>query len=359
MRKSWTVLVALLAALLLALNGLSAQDTDEMDDMMMPPLNIMVSLNAAGIENDALVTLNADLSETLQSFAGFDEVITSVESVKVASNGDVYFTFDAADGVGGIAIVPGLLAADMMMNDMAMDGMDALRDAALIFGDNAGLRAPKGLEVLEDLGLILVSNFGAASIRGFALDARGDTLPEFVIDDLGGVTGSIWDTHYDSVTDTLFAAGTTGTVLVYANFSEDFGASGPARLIVPADADGEQISINLHGIHYDAELDVLLLTDVGSPEDATDGLIFVISGVSMAEGNTPVDLAIAGPESMLGNPVDLAWDGSGIYVAEKANDLLLYYADILDRMGMIDAVADIVLEITKPESVALIPVPEM
>ncbi|MAS36584.1 MAG: hypothetical protein CL610_21445 [Anaerolineaceae bacterium] len=315
-----------------------------MDGDMMMDATLFTSLNPAELADDAVVTLTGDLSEMTSTFDGFDG-ITSVESIKFASNGDAYITVDTGEDMGSILVVEGLGMADSMRVGMG---------TRMIGGTMAaGLVAPKGLDIIEDLDLVLVANFGATNIKGFSLSAEGDVEPTVFIDDFGGVSGSIWDVHYDAETDTLFVANTGGTLLLYAGFSEDLGASGPTSQIIPSDMDGNQISVNLHGVDYDAASDTVILSDVGLADDATDGQLFTISGVSMANGNVPVDLAIGGPESMLGNPVDVVWDGSGIYVAEKANDMVLYYADLLDTMGMMDGAATMSIEAPKAESVTL------
>lgn len=315
------------------------------DDMMASTL--YASLNPDALENDAVVTLTSDMEAMmLEMGSTFDafEGITSVQSVKFTSAGDAYITVDVAEGQGGIVVVEGLGSADSMAVGMG---------TRMIGGTEAGLVTPKGLEIIEALDVVLVANFGATNIKGFSLDAEGDAAPTVFIDNFGGVTGSIWDVHYDEETDTLFAAGTAGTLLVYANFSDDMGANGPTSQVIPSNADGEQISVNLHGVDYDAASDTVILTDVGAADNATDGQIFTISGLMATSGNVTVDLAIAGPESRLGNPVDLVWDGTGIYVAEKANDLVLYYPDLLEGMGMMDMAAPVTLDVTKPESITL------
>ena len=329
---------------------ISAMLADDMgDDMMMETATLFTSLNPADLENDALITLAADLSEATSTFGQF-EGISSVQSVKFSSNGDAYVTVDLAEGEGGVMVIEGLANADSMAVGMG---------SRMIAGPTAGIVTPKGLEIIEELDLVIVANLGATNIKGFSLSAEGDVSPTLFIEDLGGITGSIWDVHYDAEADIFFAAGTTGTLLVYADFSENLGINGPTSLIVPSDAEANQISVNLHGVDYDAASDTVILTDVGLADDATDGQIFIISDLSMASGNVAVDLAIVGPESMLGNPVDVVFDGSGIYVAEKANDLVLYYPDILDMMGMMDAAAPVMIEVAKPESVTLFGAHEM
>ncbi len=56
---------------------------------------------------------------------------------------------------------------------------------------------------------------------------------------------------------------------------------------------------------------------------------------------------------MLGNPVDIAFDGSSAYNAEKSNDAVLIYRNVMDIEGSMDKAADEFIAISKPESVTL------
>jgi hypothetical protein len=152
----------------------------------------------------------------------------------------------------------------------------------------------------------------------------------------------------------MFVALTNGNVVVFDDWSATFGDGVTPRTITPSDGALTKISVNLHGIAYDADKDLLVLTDVGSPANATDGQLFVIDSAGEANGNVPVSLRIAGPASKLGNPVDLAWDGFSVWIAEKSNNVLLRYDGLLGLESG-DLAADDDAASTAPESVALIP----
>ncbi len=84
--------------------------------------------------------------------------------------------------------------------------------------------------------------------------------------------------------------------------------------------------IRTHGITYDVDSDIMLLTDVGAASSPTDGAVSVINNFTTASADGTVtmseQLRIAGSNTFLGNPVDIAYDKttSKIYVAERAND---------------------------------------
>lgn len=90
--------------------------------------------------------------------------------------------------------------------------------------------------------------------------------------------------------------------------------------------------VRTHGLQYDTEADIMVLTDVGDAASATDGAIHVITNFSqkaaaaVGSGTTGTialnqQIRIAGSNTLLGNPVDVAYNNATnkIYVAERAN----------------------------------------
>ena len=112
--------------------------------------------------------------------------------------------------------------------------------------------------------------------------------------------------------------------------------------------------MNLHGIVHVAASNQLIVTDVGDAADATDGQLFVIDNASGANGMVNVRAQIGGDQTSLGNPVDLSFDGNAAYIAEKSNDLVLRYNDVLNLSGQNNVAADAQIAVTKPESVSLV-----
>ncbi|HAW93529.1 TPA: hypothetical protein DCX24_12915, partial [Candidatus Azambacteria bacterium] len=127
------------------------------------------------------------------------------------------------------------------------------------------------------------------------------------------------------------------------------------RIITPA-IGGLAIAApsNLHGIDYDFASDALIVSDVGSAADATDGKIYVLNNAGLASGLTNVAVNISGDNSALGNPVDIMYSGQHLYVAEKSNNLVLRFDNILNSAGG-NIAADASFAFTAPESVAIIP----
>ena len=215
-----------------------------------------------------------------------------------------------------------------------------------ITGPATTLVNPKGIAIAKNSGLIFIADFGAMQITTFGSAAAGDAAPLATT-----VTEAApWDVDYDHVNDRLYVALTNGDVAVYDNFVSGEFTAMPSRTITPSDADGVQISVNIHGIVYDETTNKLILSDVGSATDATDGALFVINNASTAQGNTSVARSISGPATMLGNPVDITLEGSDLRVAEKSNDAILVFSNIFAGESG-DIAPDLSTASTKPESI--------
>ena len=222
-------------------------------------------------------------------------------------------------------------------------------------GANTGLMNPKGIAVADQAGLVLVANFGASDVRVFGSSVGGDVSP------LATLTLAVpaWDLAYVEADDRLFLALTDGTIAVYDGFVAN-GMTGLSadRVITPSDADGTPLSVNAHGIAYDADGDRLVVSDVGDAQVADDGQIFVIDDASSASGNVSVARVIAGPDTMLGNPVDIVLSGAELRIAEKSNDAILIYKDIFSGDSG-NIMPDATSSTSKPESLAEVMSPMM
>ncbi len=291
---------------------------------------LFVTANPGGGSSDALQRVAPNLSATTATFNTFG-LISSIESIAFGGD-DAFITFDAVPGRGGILIA----------DDVGMETTGRMLEVGdrLIYGDMTGLVAPKGLIVMPSINGFLVADFGAGDLKAFSTLSSGNTAPLFTVGDLGTTMGGMarkpWDVAYDVAGDRLFVAGTDGVVAVFDAFSTTAGAGGPSRTITPTDGTGK-ISVNLHGIAYSAGSDYLLLSDVGSAASPTDGQIFVIANAATASGMTAVRYSNGGNNTALGNPVDVAFDGTSLFVAEKSNSMVQRYDDILTRTGMENA----------------------
>ena len=133
----------------------------------------------------------------------------------------------------------------------------------------------------------------------------------------------LWGIHM--VGDDLYAVvDLTGDIVMF----KDFMSKAPGMITAT-----KRVTIagltRTHGITYSAADDVMILTDVADAASATDGGLVLIKNFSSVFASTAASGTIAlsnqvriyGPNSKLGNPVDVAYDSvtNYIYVAERLN----------------------------------------
>lgn len=322
-------------------NGLST--------MPIKGLSVTSNPGEAGDTTGGVTQYSATLSSEL---ASFDSTI-SIESATYTAVGDGYITFDdTATSTGGILVVNRLKST-------RNDGMYNTSYDHEISGDSTGLIAPKGIDVSSNDNLIFVADIDATApgVRIFSTCSAGNVAPLLTLTPSNGA--SPWDVDYDAETDQAFLALTNGTVAVFEDVVRKLNngmdtIDGEDRLITPA-MSGTAVAAptNIHGIDYDAQSDSLVISDVGSAADATDGKLYVIPGAKNASGLTDMSVSISGPLSMLGNPVDLMLSNGNVYVAEKSNSAVLRFDNILNQASG-DMAPSYSVSFTAPESVSVL-----
>jgi hypothetical protein len=133
----------------------------------------------------------------------------------------------------------------------------------------------------------------------------------------------LWGIHMVGA-DLYAVADLTGDIVLFKDFMTN--ASGNIAATKRVTIAG---LVRTHGITYSASDDVMILTDVASATSATDGGLIVIKNFASIFASTAAAGTIAltnqvrvyGPNSLLGNPVDVAYDSATkyIYVAERLN----------------------------------------
>ena len=235
--------------------------------------------------------------------------------------------------------------------------MFSLSRDRIVSGAATTLVSPKGFDVADEAGLLLITDNGDPAVKVFGAQSGGNAPPLFSTT----LTVPPWDLAYDPDQDRLYVALTDGTVAVFDDYVANEGADDADRIITPA-IGGSAVAAptNLHGIVYVADSNALIVSDVGSGANPTDGKLYVIENADRAEGNTNVSVNIDNGDgttvgnTQLGNPVDIAFDGSSLYVAEKSQDQVLRFDNILSSPGG-DVTPDASYAQTKPESVVLLP----
>ena len=188
------------------------------------------------------------------------------------------------------------------------------------------LVSPKGFDVAFAGGtrFAFVADVGQQGIMQFDAETLA---PAGSLVEPGGRN---WDVHYNANVDLLFAAGVDGFVSVY-NISGPGSSTSPVDRFQVLDFNGTP-AVNNHGITYDADANLLVVSDVGSatssmqPGFDTDGSFSTLTynfTDRLLGGlvNQPITAkaTFVGARTMLGNPVDISGSNGSIFVAEKAN----------------------------------------
>lgn len=202
--------------------------------------------------------------------------------------------------------------------------------------NNPGLNrgAIKGLAISHATGHLMLANNAGSHVRVFGATAEGNIGADFAVT-LGA---DPWDLAYDAARDILYVAAVNGTIRVLDSFLDQRGALRETRVIRINDP-VVGAATNLHGIAYEPVGDRLVVSDVGAATTAngsaagfkTDGKLYVLTDASTLDGTVAPQIVLSGPQTQLGDPVDLVINGRDVLVADKANDVVLIFADIFQQ----------------------------
>ena len=257
--------------------------------------------------NNELVLV--DLALTTAT-SGLGDPTNTSESAAVDGLGDVYVTSDS------LAVVLGRAGTGVRSGATG----DPRRDRT--FYNDGDL---KGLELWDEGGLAFLADNNNDTIVVIGKYSSGSPITSLVVDVL---SESPWDVFYDAANDDLYVANQNGTVDIYDNLVAGGFGSAPTRTITITGGGGGD---GLHGIVYDSANDRLFVSDVNTV-GTDDGVIYVITGVNALTDGTTVNpttdgnvttigvAAGGGTNSVLETPVDIEYDGTFLYVADKTGD---------------------------------------
>ncbi|MBP4139230.1 NHL repeat-containing protein [Flavobacterium geliluteum] len=164
----------------------------------------------------------------------------------------------------------------------------------------------------------LASNGMINKLFVYKITSTGFTLTKTFTTDF-----KLWGIHMAG-NDLYAVADLTGDIVQYKDFMNN--ASGNITATKRVTIEG---LVRSHGITYSSSDDVMILTDVASATSGTDGGLIIIKNFSSVFNATAAagtimmtnQVRIYGPNSLLGNPVDVAYDSTtkNIYVAERLN----------------------------------------
>lgn len=187
---------------------------------------------------------------------------------------------------------------------------------------NTDFNNPREIAVSGDK-VIVTQDQNAANGNTNKLIVYQKTSSGFTLLNSYTVNFKTWGIHIEGTT--LYAvADLASDLLVFENFF-----SNPNGSILPTKRVTIEGLVRTHGITFSAADNRMILTDVGSATSDSDGGIIVINDFSSKIAATPnmgtITMAnqvrVYGPNSSLGNPVDVAYDNvtNNIFIAERLN----------------------------------------
>ena len=228
----------------------------------------------------------------------------------------------------------------------------------------SGLTFPRGADVVPELGLLLIADTGAGDIKVVSQCGDGTILMTLDVDQNDGETdidGPPWDLDYDPVRGDLYVAMTNGNLRVFRGVRSTLAdGSAPSSFVVSLERlNGnvpEAVGTNLHGVAYVAGVDRLILSDVGDAASDSDGALYVLTSAGSLGTTARVAITVEGGDTLLGNPVDIAFDGDDLFVAEKANGggQVLRFDNFLN-VNAGDTAPDAMFSAPSIESLSLVP----
>jgi hypothetical protein len=214
----------------------------------------------------------------------------------------------------------------------AYKGLSALpedTDVTADFNSAADLESPREVAVSGDT--YVVSDNG--SNQYFVYSKSGDS---FSLTATVEVPFAVWGITFKG--DDLYGVvDTTGDLAVFYDFvaNAQDGVMRPSKRVTIGGI------VRTHGLTYDGTNDVMVMTDIGEASNATDdGGFHVISDFSqkfdaLSDGDVlpaSVQVRVAGPSTVMGNPIDVAYDSEtdAVYISEVGNGKVLGFTSIDD-----------------------------
>lgn len=295
--------------------------------------NLLVSRSTPG----NITIERRDLAGTTLASYTFADAGTTSQNIVAGLNGEAYVTtLNTSDMVngpfGGVLTVNGFVSRTNSLEQT--DEQDRRYEATQFGGTLAG---PRGFDIDPNTGLLFVADLDSGTIKVVSACGGGALIDEFNVaavshDDMGNAPdpdpdAAPWDVDFDPATGDLYVAMVNGNVAVFRSIAVADGNDGNNNYSFTVDLQvisggvPTNVGTNLHGVEYvpGAGGGFLILSDVGDAGVDNDGALYVLNNVGSLGTTAQVSTTITGGNTRLGNPVDIAFDGTNLYVAEKAN----------------------------------------
>ncbi|AOW16185.1 hypothetical protein LPB03_01350 [Polaribacter vadi] len=303
----------------IAVGLVSCSDNDNNDSIIQNETKVLfTSNNADGNVNVYNVTnINSVMKSTLETSA------TAADGIYYDGSEDLIVQASRStlglEGYAGVSIMSSAINATVTASIMSGLNMSSPREVAVngdfyVVADNADA---DGIDITKDGRLFIYTKSGS-----------NFTLRNIITTDI-----KLWGITF--IGNDLYAvADTTNELAVYSNFLNNTSTT---TLTASKQIAIEGI-VRTHGLTYDSMTDTMILTDIGDADSGTDGGFHVIENFNSKFNNTAngATLAVnqqtrvAGSNTVLGNPVDVAYDGSTktVFIAEAKNGKILAFNNI-------------------------------
>lgn len=290
--------------------------------------------NDSVIQNESKILFtsnNADGNVNIYNVANLSGVIKSTLTTSATAADGIYYDGNedlivqasrsslGLEGYAGVSIASSAINTTVIANVMSGLNMTSPREVAVngnfyVVADNADA---DGNDTTKDGRLFVYSKNG-----------NNFTLRNTITTDI-----KLWGIIF--IGNDLYAvADTTNELAVYSNFLNNTSTTTLAA--------SKQIAVEgivrTHGLTYDSMTDTMILTDIGDAGSGTDGGFHVIENFNSkfsgtANGATLAvtqQTRVAGTNTVLGNPVDVAYDGATktVFIAEAKNGKILAFNNI-------------------------------
>ena len=197
-------------------------------------------------------------------------------------------------------------------------------------------------DAANDILYVADHDAGVSAILAYhnASTLSGTVSPTRVL----SLNGRPWGISYDAANDRMYVAkDITDMYQTYDNIST--AASG---MLMPTTETALTGMTRVHGIHYNEASDILFVTEITAASGAgfdTDGGIHIIENASTVVAGNPsmimADRIIAGPNTLLGNPVDVDYNPANttILIAEKTKGGFILGFDLNDSGDVTPTIA--------------------
>ena len=211
-------------------------------------------------------------------------------------------------------------------NDV-IDDLDDPNGVDIESESSADFMQGRGLAVMNDM-LVVADNASTDSTMNafYRYEITGDEEISYV--GMHPTPIALWGIQFFG--NSLYAVvDNSDSVAVFSNFLDNMAGD----TVMPTRYIKVEGITRTHGLEYNNEDDIMILTDIGDAGSDSDGGLVIIPNFSSISGDTITSAdytMISGASTMLGNPVDVDYDPEtgSIYVAERLNSggMLLIFA---------------------------------